>query len=343
MRPMTLVATRAFRPSPPRADAPPKADPPELREVDLSRIHDALTAAHAPGTLRTYALCWGQFERWCDQHGHTALPAHPATVAAFLSEQAAAGKSLNSLDVTCSAIYRRHTDHGFDSPTSVDAVRRVRRGLRRIHGTAVRRHAHPLDLDDIQRMIATIDRTRPTGIRDAAMILLGFASALRVSEIAGLTLDDLQAQPGGILLHIRQSKTDSEKRGQVVGVAAGRHPDTDPITALDAWLDLRGNEPGPVFTSMRGVWRNGIIRIESISPNTVSYVVNQRARAAGLPAERITGHSLRAGHATTAAVAGVPIDQIAAQTRHRQIDVLLNSYIRPAQTLQRTSSQHLGL
>lgn len=129
----------------------------------------------------------------------------------------------------------------------------------------------------------------------------------------------------------------------MVGIVAGRHAHTDPLAALDAWLELRGTVPGPLFTSMRGVWSHGRVRLEPISQATISYIVRERAKAAGLSAERISGHSLRAGHATSAAVAGVPLEQIAAQTRHRQINVLVQHYIRPAQTLQRSSSQYLGL
>ena len=72
-------------------------------------------------------------------------------------------------------------------------------------------------------------------------------------------------------------------------------------------------------------------------------MLRNRAEQAGLPAERITPHSLRAGHATTAAVAGVSLDRIAAQTRHKRLSTLLERYIRPAQALDLTSSRDLGL
>lgn len=72
-------------------------------------------------------------------------------------------------------------------------------------------------------------------------------------------------------------------------------------------------------------------------------MIHTRAQAAGLPAERITAHSLRASHATTAALAGVLLERIAAQTRHRDIAVLVERYIRPLQTLATTSSRDLGL
>ena len=75
----------------------------------------------------------------------------------------------------------------------------------------------------------------------------------------------------------------------------------------------------------------------------MSNIVKERAAAAGLSGDRISGHSLRAGHATSAALAGVTVERIAAQTRHRRIDILIERYIRPVQALQTTSSRDLGL
>ncbi|PVG83396.1 integrase [Nocardioides gansuensis] len=314
-----------------------------LTEVDILRIRAALAAAHAPSTLATYAGAWRRWERWCTRRGLAPLPAHPSAVCAYLTECAATGHALGTLDVACSAITRSHRDAGLATPIAHESVRRVRRSLRRLVGTAPRRPAHALAPAEIRQILAAIDRGTVKGARDAAMILLGYAGALRCSELAALTLADLDPQPGGLLLQIRASKTDPDRRGQVVGVAPGQHPATDPITALDSWLILRGTAPGPLFTTMRGVHASGRIRIAPISPTAVADTVHDRAGTAGLPADRITGHSLRAGHATTAALAGVPIDRIAAQTRHRQIAVLIERYIRPAQALATTSSRDLGL
>ena len=72
-------------------------------------------------------------------------------------------------------------------------------------------------------------------------------------------------------------------------------------------------------------------------------MLRARAEAAGLDGTRVTAHSLRAGHATTAALAGVPLHRIAAQTRHKDIGVLVNRYIRPLEALAETSSKDLGL
>ena len=163
---------------------------------------------------------------------------------------------------------------------------------------------------------------------------------MRRGELTALTLADIETRPAGLVLTVRRSKTDQEARGQVVGVAHGHHRLTDPVAALTAWRHLRGATPGALFTRL---WRSQI-SLEPLSGNAVSLMLRARAQAAGLDAQRITAHSLRAGHATAAAaLAGVPLARIAAQTRHQDLSVLVNRYIRPLETLAATSSRDLGL
>jgi ELWxxDGT repeat protein len=166
----------------------------------------------------------------------------------------------------------------------------------------------------------------------------GLLLTLRRSELVDLVLADVEHKTAGLLLTLRRSKTDQEGRGQVVGSAHGSHPSTDPIAALVAWLALRGHEPGPLFTRVY----YSRIHEDPISGNTITRMLHTRAKAAGLPAERITAHSLRAGHATAAAMAGVPLERIAAQTRHRDLSVLVERYIRPLEALAHTSTRDLG-
>ena len=272
-----------------------------LTDDDATRINAAITAAYAETTRAVYAFAWRRWVRWCTDREIVPFPAEPAAVCAYLTGCADQGLSLATIDSACSAIGHQHRSRGLGDPIDHDVVRQVRRGLRRIIGRAPRRPARPLSVADVRQIVAAIDRTTVRGARDTALILLGFAGALRRSELAALTLADLEAKPGGVLLHLRLSKTDPEARGQVVGIAYGRHALTDPIAALDGWLTLRGGQPGQVFTSLRGRRPS----LQPISGNAVSNIVKERAAAAGLAGDRISGHSLRAGHATSAALAGV--------------------------------------
>lgn len=138
---------------------------------------------------------------------------------------------------------------------------------------------------------------------------------------------------------MRRSKTDQPGHGQVVAVAHGRHAGTDPAAALAGWRAVRGGTPGPLFT--RTTARS--VGIEPMSGTAVAHMLRARAEAAGLDGTRITAHSLSAGYATTAALAGVPLRRIAAQTRHRDISVLVNRYIRPLDALATTTSGDLEL
>jgi integrase len=318
-------------------DAPPRA---MLTEVDAGRIATAVEAELAASTRAMYAGAWRQWERWCRGRGLDALPAAPEALAAYLTERAEAGLTFGTLDGYCSGIAHRHHQEGLSDPTADVVVRRVRRGLRRIMGVAPRRQAHPLTVSELAQIVSRIDTDHAIGIRDRAVILLGYASAMRPAEISALDVEDIMTKPTGILISVRRSKTDQDGQGQLVGVARGDNAVTDPIQALDAWLMTRPAGPGALFT--RVVYPRSVTT-ERIGPRAVSRLVQQRANAAGFEGIPVTGHSLRAGHATTAAVNGAPIDRIAAQTRHRDLGTLLNHYIRPAEALAHSTSRDLGL
>ena len=170
------------------SDLPPDG----LTNQDLTRITHAIAAGRAASTRRTYAWQWGRFERWCTGRGIIAMPAPPVTVCAYLADFAAQGVAAATIECACAAIAAAHQTEGEVNPIAEQSVKAVRRGLRRSQGTAPRRQSRPLSTDDIRRMLASIDRATARGTRDAALILLGFASALRRSELAGLELADIE-------------------------------------------------------------------------------------------------------------------------------------------------------
>jgi integrase len=321
-------------------DGASRSLPAGLSTEDIARIDTALEAHHAPSTLYSYGSAWRGFERWCHERGFTPLPAVPEVVCAYITRQAERGLTMGMVTSTLAAIAHRHISAGEPTPTDVELVRRVRRGLRRTLGIAPRRRARPLLVEDLRQILAAVDRTTAAGKRDAALILLGFSSALRRSELAALDVADLARKPGGMLITVRRSKGDPDAVGQTVAIAEGRWADSDPLAALDAWLRVRPRAADRVFTRVHA---NGTVSSIAITAASVARIVKTRAHAVGFSADRITAHSLRAGHATSAAMAGVSLDRIAAQTRHRDLGTLVNNYIRPIETMTTTSSRHLGL
>ena len=254
-----------------------------LRVEEAVRIAEALSATHAASTREIYRVTWGQWERWCQARGAVPMPASPAIICAYLTDRAAEGISVGTIDMACGAISYTHRRHGFEDPVLSEGVRQVRRGLRRLIGAAPRRQARPLQTYEIRTIVTAIDRTTPKGARDAAIILLGFASALRRSELAALSVGDIETKPGGILATVARSKSDQDGEGQRVAVVHGQHALTDPVAAVNAWLDIRGRVPGPLFTSLQ----RRTVSLQPISGQAIAIALRNRAREAGLDAERI--------------------------------------------------------
>jgi integrase len=178
-------------------DGASRSLPAGLSTEDIARIDTALEAHHAPSTLYSYGSAWRGFARWCHERGFTPLPTVPEVVCAYITRQAERGLTMGMVTSTLAAIAHRHISAGEPTPTDVELVRRVRRGLRRTLGIAPRRRARPLLVEDLRQILAAVDRTTAAGKRDAALILLGFSSALRRSELAALDVADLAPKPGG--------------------------------------------------------------------------------------------------------------------------------------------------
>lgn len=312
-----------------------------LTPLDLERIGAAVEAARAPGTRRTYESAWRSWKTWCAGRGIEPMPAEPTMLAAHLAERHGDGVSTSRLTVTVSAIRARHLDAGHDDPTATRGVILTMAGLRRVDaGEKAPRQAHPLSTEQVRRMVDGLDRSTLAGKRDAAIILLGFAAALRRSEIAALGVADLSWKSEGVVVHIRKSKRDQDGAGAYVGVVRG-HGATDPVAAVHDWVAAAGLDRGdPLFVRVR----RGA-RIETGRPLTgeaINTIVQRAARSAGLADLPISAHSLRAGHATVAAEAGVPVDRLARTGRWADPRTLA-TYVRPASALADSTSGVLGL
>ena len=159
--------------------------------------------------------------------------------------------------------------------------------------------------------------------RDRALLLIGFSGGFRRSELVGLDHADIEHARQGLILTLRRSKTDQEGAGRKIGIPFGRTRHC-PVAALDAWLSASGIVTGPMF---RSVDRHGHVQPERLSGDAVSEVIRERVATAGIDPRDFSGHSLRAGFATSAARAGVSTIKIRQQTGHAS-DAMLARYIR---------------
>ena len=164
------------------------------------------------------------------------------------------------------------------------------------------------------------------GLRDTALLLIGFASAMRRSELVSLDVEDVQFSEQGAIIRLRRSKTDQEGKGRDIAIPRirGRHC---PIRNLLAWIEAAGITSGALF---RQVNRYDQLLPQRLMAQSVALIVKQRAAAAGFDARLFSGHSLRAGFVTNAANGGASSASIRAQTGHKS-DAMMQRYIRNSQ------------
>lgn len=274
------------------------------------RAADYATASKSEATRRAYRSDWADFTAWCACHTYTPLPATPRTVANYLSALADAGRKAATIARRCAAIAYAHKLKSIDPPPTADeGVRAVIAGIRRAIGTAQEKKP-PATAEVLKAALQRIPADL-RGLRDKALLLLGFAAALRESELVGLDVEDLERVRAGLIVLIRKSKTDQEGRGSAIAVPRGRK--LKPLVALDAWLAYAGIATGPIF---RPIDKFGRIGASRLSVRSVDTIVQRRL------GPQFSGHSMRAGFVTTSLERGADPLKVMKITRHKRVETL---------------------
>lgn len=272
-------------------------------------------AEKSAGTLKAYESDLRDFGRWCAATDAAFMPADAVAVSNYLAHLADRGLKASTIMRRQAAIAFAHKRRGFEPPTSIEAVKRVARGIRREIGTAVEAKA-PATAKAMQAMVKLIPDTL-SGKRDRALLLIGFAAALRRSELVALDVADLERQPEGIIVKIRVSKTDQEGAGHEVAVPRGSK--LKPVEALEAWLAASRIADGAVF---RAVDKADRLQAGRLSDRSVADIVKRWAAAGKLDPTLFSGHSLRAGFVTAALESGADLLKVMSQTRHRSVETV---------------------
>ena len=285
-------------------------------------------AARSENTQAAYDKGWRCFVSWCQSANVAPRNANSDDVVRFLvamvrDNRDGGGKALalNTLRLYRSGLNDRWRRMGVTSPASAKSVDEVLRGLARLRGDTARR-VRALREYEIVAMLESCGGGLH-GLRDAAILSLGFAAALRRSELCYLVTGDLERKSAdGIVVHVRRSKTDQHGNGQRVAVIEGKV--VSPVMHVERWLRESGIKTGFVFQTLA---RGGVPSGRPLDPGDVARVVKRHARRIGLDPREYSGHSLRAGFVTSAAVHHARIDKIMEVTRHKNADTVLK-YIR---------------
>ncbi|NKY50729.1 site-specific integrase [Nocardia vermiculata] len=348
-----------------------------------------LEASQSPNTVRAYRSDWIGWSAWCAGEGRQALPADALDVAVYLAAAADARKPSGewafgpaTLERKSAAIAAVHAANGLASPTRSDVVRLTLRGIRRTRRSVPKRK-RPVLLHTLEQLLAGLPEpgwpAEPTRRRDRLLLLVGFAGALRRSELAGLRIGDVAitvdhgtGEPV-LLVRLPATKTDpTGAGGQSVALPRGVHPATCPVCAFADWIMLRDIHTDGGSTALRSltpdttpgihrchgftgatrvssdaalfppVTRHGGIGIDPISGRAVAELVKRYAARAGLDPALFSGHSLRAGFATQAALGGASDREIMRQGRWSNPRTV-HGYIRTANPLEDNAVTKLGL
>lgn len=292
----------------------------------------ALTYAQlgkAENTRRAYRAAVRMWCAWCEQRGICPLPGSGPDVAAFLAGERLRGLTPETLKLRRAAIRYLHRAAGAPVPTDDACVAETLAGIQR---TAARAGQQPrkkkaATVQVLRRLIEPIGDDL-VGLRDRALLLVGFAGAMRRSELAAIRVADLEHTERGLRLTLSQTKG-SQIEAVTVPLPYG---DTElcPVRALERWLAAAEFGEGPVF---RRIWRakqavagepTPLPRIgaDALTAQSVALVVQARAVAAGFGRRELGGHSLKRGALTTGMDRGVHPAKLKRLGRHKSFDVL---------------------
>lgn len=295
-------------------------------------------AARSTNTRIAYAKAWRRFSDYCHVRKIRPQEARSQDITEFFvqlgtepAESTGRMLAMGTLKMYRSGLNRHYAELGIESPAAGREVSDVLAGLARMRDEMPRR-VKALREYEIKAMLDVCPSGR-FGRRDAAMLALGFAAALRRSELCALLIADIKIlRCDKMVVWIRRSKTDQAGQGQRVAVPEGRT--IRPVSHVRKWLDVAGVHDGYLFQTFR---RGGRPSGQGLSHSEVPRLVKKYAVKVGLDPADYSGHSLRAGFVTSAAAHRARLDKIMEVTRHKNPATVMQ-YIRDADAFE----QHAG-
>lgn len=282
------------------------------------RARGYVEAASSANTRKAYASDWKHFGAWCRRSGLTPLPPHPQTVGLYITacasgtaERGTKPNSVSTIERRLSSLSWNYAQRGLTLDRKDRHIATVRAGIRNSHARPpVQKEA--VMAEDIIAMIEMLERGTLRGMRDRAMLLIGYAGGLRRSEVVGLDLKADQTEDGRGWIQILDKGMLITLRGKTgwreVEIGRGSSDATCPVAAIETWMKFAKLAHGPLFRRVTG--QGKAVGSERLNDKEVARLVKRTAMAAGVRGDlseierafKFSGHSLRAGLASSAEV-----------------------------------------
>ncbi len=286
--------------------------------------------SRSANTLRAYQSDWSEWCAWCEAHGHTPLPAAPDVIARYLTFMVRCQSKVSTMSRRLSAIRFAHIAARLASPLDNADLSAVWDGIRRTHSAPPSR-ALPLHPPLLWECVDATPVTNVdglpllAGLRDRAVLIVGFVGALRVSELAAVDVEHIETDAKGLVIHIPRSKVNQTGAiDELVVLPRSTIPQRCAVEAIKQWRQVTGINSGPL---LRGLTKSLQPRRNRISVDALNGIVQTAVGRTGHDQSGYSFHSLRAGFVTYASLSGQSDRAIAHQTRHRSL-ASIGTYVR---------------
>lgn len=280
----------------------------QVEKEKLEKIKYYIKNSKSKNTQKSYTSDWKHFTEWCESHQRTHLPANAGTICLYLSELAETHK-YSTLRRRLSSINEAHRFKKYLPPSKQIEVQALMEGIKREIGSQ-QEPKKALMLQVLPNLIEKVDTSTLIGLRDKAILLLGFALASRRSELVSINIEDLQLNDFGMDVSIRETKT---KNDNLIKGVVFTYNEFCPVNATKGWIKAGMIESGALF---RSIDRHGNVK-DRLSDKSIALIVKKYIGELGLDSNDFAAHSLRSGLSTSAAMMGMTDIAIMKQTGHK--------------------------
>jgi len=315
----------------------------------LTKLADLneLNYNQAENTQIAYSKDWKDFEKFCKKYNRKDLPAEYDTIRNYLVFLSGGQKKiykLNTIKRRLASIAAKHKELNHTFNSSHPIIKRQMDSIKRNLKNNLEQTS-PLLFDDLKKIIDEIDKEisqngfKKINYRDKAIILIGWFGAFRRSELVNLEYENIALTENGLIIKMNKSKTDQEGKLEPKGLERSSNKNSPycPYYNYLIWINESKISSGKIF---RHIDTSNSINHESLSDKAIALIIKNRALKAGIPNEKLSGHSFRAGFATELAKKGATESEIMKTTQHKSAD-MVRRYIRDAEILKTAAKKYI--